>query len=163
MASYTIHLPPGDNVADTERFRTIRDGLSPWAMIFWPVWFLVKRLWLGAVLVYALWAMLNLGLYSLGIAPPAIALSWAVFLLLIGLEAHSLERWTLARRGWREVGVAVAGNAQEAEERAVMALADADWVAPPADLPRQWFWQTRAAPRRAPAADVLGLFPEPNR
>ncbi|MGL4811855.1 MAG: DUF2628 domain-containing protein [Beijerinckiaceae bacterium] len=168
MASYTIHLPPPDRgtAADTARFRLVRDGLAPWAMVLWPVWFLAKRLWLPALAVYLVWAALNLGLYWLGVSPPVIALCWIAFVLLIGLEAHSVERWGLARRGWVEAGVAVAGNAAEAEARAVTALAEPPWPAPHGpDAPRAMssgaIVQSAAIASQTPV--VLGLFPEPRR
>ena len=164
MATYTIHIPPGDYVAEAERFRLVRDGLSPWAMVFWPVWFVVKRLWLGALGVYTAWALLNVGLYALGVAPPMIALSWAAFLLLVGLEAHSVERWTLRRRGWREAGVTVAGNMTEAEERAAVALAQSG-LPVLGDEPARTGWFRRSSTKASPhvPAQVLGLFPEPRR
>lgn len=166
MASYTIHLPPAStsSVPDVERFRLVRDGLSVWAMILWPFWFLAKRLWLGALGVYAIWVILNVGLYLLGVQPALAALSWGLFLLLIGLEAHSIERWTLARRGWTEVGVTVAGNAGEAEERAVTALAGENHAAPPAAVRRaQPAAPAQAVPVRPAESQVLGLFPEGRR
>lgn len=167
MAVYTIHLPPpdADGVSDADRFRLIRDGLAPLAMIFWPFWFFAKRLWLGALAVYAIWAAMNLGFFAAGLPAAVIALGWAAFLLLVGLEAHSVERWTLARRGWREAGVTVAGNAAEAEARAIVALTQSGLPAMPEE-PTRSGWFARRRPRTAlPAADgqVLGLFPEPRR
>ncbi|MGL4325105.1 MAG: DUF2628 domain-containing protein [Beijerinckiaceae bacterium] len=167
MASYTIHIPPSAGQSDSaaERFRLVRDGLSPWAMLLWPVWFFAKRLWLGAMVVYGVWIALNVGLYWAGVAAPVIALSWAAFLLLIGLEAHSVERWTLARRGWQEAGIAVAGNRAEAEERAVMAFTQLPaWPVTPlaagryASVPVAPRGMTSSAVSQPP--DVLGLFPE---
>jgi hypothetical protein len=73
--------------------------------------------------------------------------------LLIGLEASSLRRWTLARRGWSNLGVVVADDAELAQRR----FFDA-WVANAAPAP-----PGAPAPRVSHAArgDVIGLFPQP--
>lgn len=165
MASYTILVPPSaSEVSDMERFRLVRDGIAPWAILLWPVWFLAKRLWLGALGVYTLWAILNGGLYLLGVQPAFVALSWGAMLLLIGLEARSVERWTLTRKGWTEIGVTVAGSREEAEERAVMAIAGsvidpAQRPVPPVQRPVP----PAVAPHPVGEPQILGLFPEARR
>ncbi len=42
---------------------------------------------------------------------------FVVIALLMGLEAGSLQRWTLARRKWRQFDTVVARNARDAEQR----------------------------------------------
>jgi hypothetical protein len=85
--------------------------------------------------------------------------------LLVGFEAASLWRWTLARRKWRMLGFVVGEDAEIAERRFY-----AEWTkkyserdetpASSSDSPAP----TYSAPlwRGAPApSDVIGLFPEP--
>jgi len=82
--------------------------------------------------------------------------------LLVGLEAGTLRRFTLSRRGWKNLGVVSGDDLEDAERR----FFDA------------WLQRTNstAGGPRAPAAgpasavpvwrgpsgsDVIGLFPEP--
>jgi hypothetical protein len=83
-----------------------------------------------------------------------------LFALLIGFEAGTLWRWTLARRRWRMLGFAV-GEDQEMAERHFFA----QWAKgrPTAQPPAQPVY---AAPvwRGPPSgSDVIGLFPEPGQ
>jgi hypothetical protein len=73
---------------------------------------------------------------------------------LIGLEASTLRRFALARRGWRNVGL-VSGTNKEAAERRFFN----DWAAP---------GQGRSPPPLPPSPaptfhtpPIVGLFPEP--
>ena len=83
--------------------------------------------------------------------------------LLIGIEAGTLRRFTLARRGWKNVGVVSAYDLEDAERRFF-----ADWVraAPtvrsaPAAPPRNSPPPPPPLPRMPQSPDVIGLFPEP--
>jgi hypothetical protein len=78
--------------------------------------------------------------------------------LLVGLEAGTLRRFTLNRRGWNTIGVVSGNDLEDAERR----FFDA-WVRRAAE-------PLAAAPPRAPSApmprmaqppQVVGLFPEP--
>jgi hypothetical protein len=80
--------------------------------------------------------------------------------LLMGFEAATLWRWTLARGGWRTVGFAIGDDEESAERRFF-----AEWTRrtgkqspPPASQP-----QLTTPVRRGPpsGSDVIGLFPEP--
>jgi hypothetical protein len=157
MASWTIHLPPGDglDIPDTERFILVKDGLRPFAVLFGPFWFLAKRLWWGALGVLVVEAAVFALAWFAPMPRPAPALIQALFNILLGLEASTIQRWTLRRHGWREAGALVAHGRDEAETRAaeiVGGLIDAD---PPAAPPRG---PSMAYPLAS--APVLGLFPE---
>ena len=83
--------------------------------------------------------------------------------LLVGFEAATLWRWTLARRGWKTLGFVVGEDRDIAEQRFYTA-----WVnrapAPPDDLPEPQYGAPYATPvrRGSPSpTDVIGLFPEP--
>jgi hypothetical protein len=162
MTTYTIHQPPlrdGEASPDPERFVFVRDGFYFWAFVFGPLWMLRHRLWLVFLLYIIVVAALSAALWYSGVRMAAPFVHFLVA-LLIGFEAATLRRWTLARRGWKNLGVVVADDLESAERR----FFDA-WVArdervsksaptpqpPPAPQPR----------RMQPAPDVIGLFPEP--
>ena len=82
--------------------------------------------------------------------------------LVIGFEAATIQRWTLARRKWKALGFVVAEDAELAERRFFGV-----WTqrAPAlAITPTMETSPVYAAPvRRGPpsGSDVIGLFPEP--
>ncbi|WP_375462546.1 DUF2628 domain-containing protein [uncultured Methylobacterium sp.] len=154
MRSYTLHLPrearPGE-AHDLDRAQLVPDGFSGAAFAFSVLWFLYHRLWLAAAIVLAgLCALAALG-HGLGLAPLSGALVSLLAALLIGMEACSLRRWTLARRGWPARDAVVAGSADEAEAKAMTR-----WLDPSRTT------ELRAGPSfpagRA-AEPVIGLFP----
>jgi Protein of unknown function (DUF2628) len=158
MAVYTVHepLPRGDEVSsDPERFVFVRDGFYFWAFLFGPLWMLWRGLWLVTVLFFALTILLQVGLWAIS-APDAAKAAVALLLaLLIGFEAGTLRRWTLARRGWKNVGVVVGDSLESAERRFYAGWTLREPQATPPTLPTQ-NWP-------APPKDngILGLFPEP--
>jgi Protein of unknown function (DUF2628) len=163
MSVYTVHEPPPRNgavVPNPERFVFVRDGFYLWAFLLTPLWLLWHRLWL--VLLIYLVAMFGLeqAMRYAGADAAGRSLVMLLIAFLIGLEASTLRRFTLARRGWRNVGL-VSGTNMEAAERRFFN----DWAAPgqgrssggaghPPPLP----------PSPAPtfhAPPIVGLFPEP--
>ena len=84
-----------------ERFVFVRDGFSFWAFLLAPLWMLRHRLWLvlfGYVICRrAVASRLRAG--SARRQRRAIV-GTALLSLLVGFEAATLRRWTLARRGW---------------------------------------------------------------
>ena len=167
MAVYTVHEPPlrGAAAPDLERFVFVRDGFSFWALLFGPLWMLRHRMWLvfigyGLVVAALAWALRQTQ------APTAVTLCVdALLALLIGFEAPTLRRFTLARQGFANIGIVVGDDLELAERR----FFDA-WIAKRA---------AKAAPGGSPSsasgagqgggmlrmpepgAEVLGLFPEP--
>ena len=80
---------------------------------------------------------------------------WAfLFALLIGFEAGTLRRFTLARRRWSNVGVIVGDDREMAEQR----FFDS-WIRGGANGP----WPPPLSPpaRTDSASGVNGLFPQP--
>ncbi len=162
MAVYTVHQPPlraNEDAPAPERFAFVRDGFSFWAFLFGPLWMLRYRMWLVLVLYVALAVLLQLGLHLVGAAEGVRVMTALLIALLIGLEAATLRRFTLARRRWREVGVIVSDDL-EAAERRFFAGFGPSWPGSAAGE------RTRepvppVAPRRADSApDVVGLFPD---
>ena len=160
MSSWTIHLPPAaaQDISQTERFVAVKDGLRPLAVLFGPLWFLAKRLWWGFLSVALIEAALFGLAWWLPLPRPIPGLLQGLFHLLLGLEASSVQRWTLRRRGWREVGAIIAHGRAEAETRAASLLADLP--PPPAPAPLQPVTAPVHRPVPAGAPAVLGLFPE---
>ncbi len=168
MPTYTVHAPPPRNgeSASPERFLFVRDGFYFWAFLLAPLWLLVKRLWLVFVLYLVLVGALGLALKLAGVPLTVQFLVSAAVALLVGFEAASLRRWTLARRRWRMLGFVVAEDRETAERRFF-----GEWVkrggapaTPPASPPPPASEPVYATPvRRGPPSgtDVIGLFPEP--
>ena len=160
MPTYTIHAAPpraGEQTIDPQRFLFVRDGFYFWAFLLAPLWLLYRRLWLLLVLYLVGSGVFGVAFVALR-AP--ITLQVAVDLLialLLGFEAATLWRWTLARRGWQTLGFVVGDDEESAERRFF-----AEWVKRPAQAPPPA--PHYAAPvRRGPPSesDVIGLFPEP--
>src|SRR5262245_64828446 len=121
MPTYTVHAPQQPRTIDalraTEQFVFVRAGFHFWAFVLAPLWLLLHRLWL-ALLIYVFgYGMLGFGL-SLARASSNVQLIFALLLaLLMGIEASSIWRWTLARRRWVTLGFVVAEDAETAERR----------------------------------------------
>jgi Protein of unknown function (DUF2628) len=166
MPVYTVHEPPlrtAGALAKAERFIFVRDGFYWWAFLLTPFWMLWRRLWL-AFLIYAVSsAVLDTAMRVIGAPASAIALIDILTSFLIGLEASTLLRFTLRRRGWQNIGVVSGDDLEDAERR----FFDA-WVrrgpVPNAAPPAAPLAPPSPAPPRSPAgeaAGVIGLFPEP--
>jgi hypothetical protein len=155
MAIYTVHEPPlkrYDTATDPDRFVFVRDGFSWPAFLFGPLWMLRHRMWLVLVIYVALMVGVNAGLRRLGLPIETVFVVGALIALLVGIEAGTLRRFKLARRGWSNVGVIVGDDREMAEQR----FFDA-WVrTAPAAYPL-----SAAATPYAHSSDVIGLFPQP--
>jgi len=163
MPTYTVHAPPlrkGESAPNPERFRFVRDGFHFWAFLLAPLWLLLHRLWLALLGYIVVNAALGIGLTLLGASNTVKFLTGLVIALLVGLEAATLERWTLTRRGWQMLGFVVGEDREAAEQRFFSA-----WVKrvnEPPPLPAGTAQTQAAVPvRSAPGPEVIGLFPEP--
>jgi hypothetical protein len=156
MAVYTVHepLPRKKEVsADPDRFTFVRDGFYFWAFLLGPVWMLWRRLWLVALMYFALSVGLQLGLWAIEAATFANTLVWLLLALLIGFEAGTLRRWTLTRHGWKNIGVVVADDVDTAERQFF-----ATWKPQALGVP------LASSPGRFPRVgegQIVGLFPQP--
>ncbi|MGU3666940.1 DUF2628 domain-containing protein [Methylobacterium sp. A49B] len=153
MRSYTLHLPdearPGESIG-LDRAKLVQDGFSWSAFAFTVVWFLFHRLWIAALIVLiGLVALAGLGIF-LDLSTGAGVFVTVLAAWLIGLEASSLRRWTLARRGWPARDAVVASSPEEAEARALQRWIGASPTAPRAPFP--------SGPSRR-TDPVIGLFP----
>jgi len=167
MAVYTVHQPPlcaTEAAPDPERFVFVRDGFYFWAFMAPWLWMAWHRMWV-VLLVYIVGsAAVESAVYYAGAGTGGTAVVGLLIALLIGFEASTLRRFTLARRGWKNVGVVSAYDLEDAERRFF-----ADWVrrapaarsapsAPPRSTPPS---PAAPLPRMPQSPDVIGLFPEP--
>src|SRR5947199_303952 len=92
----------------------VRDGFSLWAFLLAPFWMLRHRLWLAfvAYVIVALAVLVGLRFIA---ASTALTIVVSILLaVLVGFEAGTLRRFTLSRRGWRNVGIVVGGYLESA-------------------------------------------------
>ena len=154
MRSYTLHLPHearSGEAHDLDRAQLVPDGFSGTAFAFSVLWFLYHRLWVAALLVFVGLCATALAGYGLGLSPLAGTAITLLVLLLIGLEASSLRRWTLTRNGQPARDAVVAFTADEAEAKAMTRWLD------PTRTPVLRTGSTFAGTRAA--EPVIGLFP----
>jgi hypothetical protein len=136
----------------------VRDGFSFWAFLLAPLWMLWHRMWLALVAYLVLAGGLQAVLLVVGASPAAVITAGLLISLLVGLEAGTLRRVTLRRRGFKEVGL-VSGNDREVAERRFFATWRRDGASRPAAADHAG---PAPPPSRAPQTPpVIGLFPEP--
>lgn len=155
MRTYLVFEPTeGARTAEAaERILFVREKFSLTALIFAPIWLLWHSLWLGLFGWFA--AITIIGFVAWALNAPATMSTLAGFLpsLVIALEGAELRRRKLLRRGYRDAGVAVGRDRDDAERR----FFDR-WVAqgrrerPKASI-------VTLGP--APEIPIIGLFPEP--
>jgi hypothetical protein len=153
MSVYTVHrrgMSKDDVVF-------VKDGFSWPGFVFTVFWLVYKRMWIVAAIVAAvLIGAPLLGAWS-GSADLVQSLLGLAIGLIIGFEGNDLERWSLARQGYREVDCVEGCDLEEAElkhfsSQAGAALPSAPVaVAPPATQPSLL------------ATDALGLFSAPGK
>jgi hypothetical protein len=177
MPVYTVHEPPVRTpgaLADPARFAFVRDGFYAWAFLLTPLWMLWRRLWLVLVLYLVVSIGIETTMRIFGASGGMISLVAVLISLLAGLEAGTLQRFTLKRRGWKNVGVVSGSDLEDAEHRFFAA-----WVgnapapaSPPPSAPSPttppttsmapYLAMPKTQPRDTPySSDVIGLFPEP--
>jgi hypothetical protein len=166
MAVYTVYEPPlrkDEFAPDPERFAFVRDGFHFWAFLLAPLWMLRRRLWLVFIGYLLLTAAVNLALYFVGASATVTFAVGVLIALLVGFEAASLRRFTLARRGWRNVGIVVGDDMEAAERRFFDAwVQDGGHHPPPSSAASRSIVPAIPVVRRPPPqSDVIGLFPEP--
>jgi Protein of unknown function (DUF2628) len=163
MSVFTVHEPPlraAESAADPERFTFVRDGFYFWAFALAPLWMIWHRMWLVLLVYLIVIVGADGAMQYAGIGAGAVAAAGLLLSLLIGFEASTLRRFTLARRGWKNVGV-VAGDGVEAAERRFF---DA-WATAANRAGERPTVSSGAPPPFATGtpqhSGIIGLFPEP--
>jgi hypothetical protein len=153
MPAFAVFEPParaGRSAADhAERCVFLRERFNWAAFLFGPLWMIWRRLWLVLIIYLIVLGLIEFGLLRLGIASPVRSMVLFLIALLVGIEAASMRRWTLLRRGWRDRGIVIADDLEMAERRFFDSWSAESAMPPP--------------PPYAPvsSAGVIGLFPEP--
>jgi Protein of unknown function (DUF2628) len=158
MSVYTVHEPPlraTEVSPSAERIVFVRDGFSFWVFLFAPWWMLWRRMWLVFVGYVVVTVAVIAALDVLGASQAVLLIVGLLISFLVGLEASTLRRFTLQRRGWKNVGVVSGDDREDAERRFFGA-----WVRG-RSAPRTAVPAAAATPHTARAPDVVGLFPEP--
>jgi hypothetical protein len=173
MRVYTVHAPVanGADLAAADKFVFVRDGFHFWAAVATVIWLLWHRLWLVLIGWIALTVAINFGMGALGVSRGTILAVDVLISLLMGLEAASLQRWTLSRGKWRQLDIVVADDTEAAERRFFerwtawqRGQTNDQWAvdrgAPPPtrSIPGQSFSKP---PPPLPQGGIIGLFPEP--
>ncbi|GJE43595.1 DUF2628 domain-containing protein [Methylobacterium soli] len=156
MRSYTLHLPRDARAGEShelDRAQLVPDGFSWAAFAFTVLWFFYHRLWIAGIGVLIGLAAAAFAGHALGLSPFMGFLVTLLLSILIGLEASSLRRWTLARRGRPVRDAVVARDAAEAETKAMTRWLD------PASAPRTLAPAAFAGAASRPSEPVIGLFP----
>jgi Protein of unknown function (DUF2628) len=162
MRLFTVYLPQNSSAAPHEHALDgavfVRDGFHFWAFLLGPLWCLWRGLWLPALAILALGAVLaGIGL-ALQLPSETQILTQLVLALLVGLEAPDLRRFGLRRRGYVERGSVAARDLTDAE--AIFF----GHAASPQPEPQPGFPPSAPQPgfhRRGLAGEeVVGLFPE---
>ena len=106
MTSWSVHVRDGQPVV------LVPERFSLGAMSFGPLWPLAHGAWIPAVLLGCAWGA------AVFLTPtamlPVVGYGLAFF---AGLNGRDLRRWAMARRGYRQDHVVVAGNEEEALAR----------------------------------------------
>ena len=164
MPVYTVHEPPrkeddrdDDAIALGARIVFVRDGFHFWAFLLAPLWMLRHRMWLELIAWLLLLAGVTFALRGLGVGAGGGFVVALLLALLVGMEASSLRRWKLSRRGFAGLGVVVGDDLEQAERR----FFDG-WTAQSE--------KARSTPPPLPASspfqgsssnEIVGLFPQP--
>jgi hypothetical protein len=117
------------------------------------------------VLVYVLVAgLLEATVIAAGAPSSAVMIVGLLISLLVGLEAGTLRRFALNRRGWKSVGLVSGDDLEEAERRffdawgrkqTAQSAAGSSAATAPAGAAGLMMRHA------APTPEVIGLFPEP--
>ena len=166
MSVYTVHQSPArhaDPLPDAERIVFVRDGFSFWAFLLAPLWMMWHRMWLVLLGYVVVIAAVDTALLVLGASQIAISVVGLFIALLIGLEASTLRRISLRRRGFRNVGIVSGADREDAERRffgtwlTELGSGSAAGVPPAAPPPVP----TASSTSGSHTPDVIGLFPQP--
>lgn len=166
MSVYTVYEPPlkaHESGPDPERFVFVRDGFSFWAFLLTPLWLLRYRLWLAFSGYVIVAVALLVGLRLIGASATVTTIASALLSLLVGFEAATLRRFTLSRRGWRNVGIVVGDDLESAERRFFDAWVGKAWVDRSSGNaePRALSPAAGVPVARRTSSEVIGLFPQP--
>ena len=134
MRIYTVQQGLDPRAAGDD-LEFVREGFSWAAFAFTVFWLLYYGMWLVFVIVLILSVSLSFAMNVVGLSDFGRSAVWLAAMLLFAFEANNLRRWTLRRRGWRDVGVAAGTTLSDAEHRffGVYAVSSSGTLIPRAD------------------------------
>ena len=164
MSVYPVHEPPlraAEALPDPERIVFVRDGFYFWAFLLPPLWMLRYGMWL----VFLIYVVIAVGVENVmhyaGVGSAGLTLAELLISLLVGIEASTLRRFTLAWRGWKNIGIVSGHDIEDAERRFFNTWVGAA-LGKRVELPPTFQTPPVAPVPRVPQTpDVIGLFPEP--
>jgi hypothetical protein len=166
MKTYTLHVAPAAAPGDPralDRAILVKDGFSWGAFFFSFLWFFAHRLWIAGLMVLVAAAALGALLQGLRVGPAGTFLAAFLLALLIGLEANSLRRWTLARGRRPAIDAVGARDLEEAETKSFARWLGERPGAGPSGLGAQRPQALPATSLQGRGEAVIGLFPEAER
>jgi hypothetical protein len=165
MTTYTLHLPSGaqpGQPSGLDGALLVKDGFSWGAFLFTFLWFFAHRLWLAGLAVLVGLAVLSVALVLLQVHGAMAGAVMVLAMILVGLEAGTLRRWTYGRRGSPALDVVTAETLDEAEAKAFARWLQRSDPAPsppvPSPAPVPSFPQAGRRPET-----VIGMFPDAER
>jgi hypothetical protein len=154
MTTYSVYLPSSlaytrANLA--EKSRVIPDRFS-WGGFFVPLlWLLLNRLWLNALILFAVEIGLAFGASRLGVAPGVSFGIGLILMLMVGLEGRRWLCAALERRGYRLVTIVQAETDDEALHQSLEACHENVTIT-----------YNNPNTRTPQSRGVIGLFPGPD-
>ena len=139
MRIYTVLEPPD---AKSERVVFVPEGFSWGALVFGLLWALWHRMWVVALLLFVLSAILSIATNLELLGPGFATLLQFGIGLIFAFEARSLQAKSLARVGFRRAALIQASDSEAAERVYFSGRPTA----------------SRPLPIRAAPDDTLGIF-----
>jgi hypothetical protein len=169
VRTYLVFEPAGGlrNAETADAVIFLREKFSWPALFFAPLWLLWHRLWLGFIGWLAAVMLIAGAAYFLDLVPVAAAIALGLPTLVVAFEGTELRRRKLLRSDYRDAGVAIGEDIEDAERRFFQdwpARAEARRAATqpaPGVLVRPPAAPTTASTPLSDARSVIGLFPEP--
>ena len=116
MKVYTVHMRR-QGLAPERDIVLVKEGFSWLAFVFSVFWSLYYRLWLPALALVLAFVLLAT-IVELGMIDNIVSSVFEVGVcVLFGCWANDLRRNALGKNGFEELGVVVAANRDEAEQR----------------------------------------------
>jgi hypothetical protein len=112
MSIYTVHRRPEDKSDDVV---LVGEGFSWAAFAFTALWALAKRMWLVALILVSLLALIAAIAAALHLGEGMAAVLQIAVSTIFAFEAHNIRRWTLTRAGYEEIATVSGNTAAEAE------------------------------------------------
>lgn len=109
MTTYTIYAMPRDRNAEDAIF--VPDAFSWGGFILTGFWVLWNRMWIVSAFVIAVL------FFGTALPPTLQFLANVAVSVFLGLHGHDLLGWSLARRGYAEIGLCNGSSLEEAELR----------------------------------------------